>query len=1264
MSSYPYHYRLTIYKPRSVDATETAILVGNGTVHSDNFKVITKQGVSGWQPYLMPPKGRKGRIDLLSRKTDVGKLTFQILDKRTADTSNLSRWLSGFLGAGGSTIPGKVQFGGCKVLVEESTDDGATWATFFTGRIQGASLDTLITYGIEVVGLAGDLLNARAFRGRPHSGITYAAESCLMPLGISQAFGGIAAIPSYAGTVNPATNYPGAKAVYLSAAAKQDSYNIVTQAFVEATGAGGSTFSASGTMYRIDPEKTRLRVRLTTGGNTYEYKLIGVQTSGWHSTVAGNRIGFYQLVIAAQDATAPLYGAIPADASAVTDISIRLTTAATNKARPLLLTDVHPVQLLADLLDGKFGALDSTGAILRTYPRDASSFATLIADATFPSVRFRLTEPVKLFDWIADNLLKPYGLALYENGAGNLVVVDVRPPTSLAGLTTLTDADLTVDDPAWSWDRAQSFGVVEVTTYVDTTVPPQDLTAVPGPWPAIDASLTSEGSAVTTYELGTLLDGDFNERDYKLNATGMRATYGETVQARERAAWVAAWANTLALNIAKPFAAGPITVTVTCRRTSNVTGLTQGGLCVLDSDRLPDPTTNLRGGALIGRILEKSEQGATIELRCLILGPAVTAGVPTVGALGAGTTAQHEITVPVTLNANSDPVVVHVAITATSVGSLPADTSALWTYAYRATATGTITLKNLPSGVRVWVRARSEPNPKKGDTTAASAWVQSTGTDYQDTTAVAAPSSLTTSAVTSKSARLSWANGSVVDYGLRIYLASGASSGAASAASVSKVIDLPPGTTFYDLFGLDAAGPWYKPEVCFFDALGAESPHLQLAGVTFEATGTAAIAPTPVAISVYDSRSLVTATASPERAGVPLSMGVPLIITPGGVGYGVVIERALDSGGSPGTYAELASIPAIDLKDQGFLVADTTARGTSVYWYRAKHTQAGFDDSDYCTAISGTAQVLPLGWDSSTTIYPVNRQQPMTDGKYAVQATGESGVTIDPAVVRSDGVASRSLVSGVQVFTATHGQALSFSPVFQSVPSVSIRGGILYEPRSKWGSVGDGSETGAVDATKPQYEDAAALNLTAGGCTVRARLRQKATTVTARTNDFTGGNSLTSVAATTAVVVANAPSNNDQYVVSLQTYIELFSRFGGLVEGTLVVSIQSDASGAYVTLDTITHVFASPNTAGDNDTQQWSRTVSVSGLSSSEHIRLKVESFTVTGVAKSSAFEVNGYDGTVGSPTHGVAYDTSTDNYASKTPDSGDTVTVVVTGIQ
>ena len=73
-------YRLNVYDDDGV----TVLSPRAGAPHSDDFKVASRQGVSGFKPYIDGlPKGRCGAIDLKTGVTDTGQFTVSLLDART-----------------------------------------------------------------------------------------------------------------------------------------------------------------------------------------------------------------------------------------------------------------------------------------------------------------------------------------------------------------------------------------------------------------------------------------------------------------------------------------------------------------------------------------------------------------------------------------------------------------------------------------------------------------------------------------------------------------------------------------------------------------------------------------------------------------------------------------------------------------------------------------------------------------------------------------------------------------------------------------------------------------------------------------------------------------------------------------------------------------------------------------------------------------------------------------------------------------------------
>jgi hypothetical protein len=94
------------------------------------------------------------------------------------------------------------------------------------------------------------------------------------------------------------------------------------------------------------------------------------------------------------------------------------------------------------------------------------------------------------------------------------------------------------------------------------------------------------------------------------------------------------------------------------------------------------------------------------------------------------------------------------------------------------------------------------------------------------------------------------------------------------------------------------------------------------------------------------------ATLTTERPDHYQPTGVVLALF-GDVHFGIELYRAPDSGGAPGTWALLATLPAgTDLYTDGLPETDAT------YWYKARHVASGYDPGPYTSAVSTKATEL------------------------------------------------------------------------------------------------------------------------------------------------------------------------------------------------------------------------------------------------------------------------------------------------------------------
>lgn len=959
MTAYDPAYRLTVYAPRSQDATEATIIAPiGGAAHSDGFKVATMSGVAGFQPYLDLPTGRRGRLDLKTRRTDQGQIAVRVLDKRIG-TANDQRWGTAFLG----DSAGRPRLLGCKTLLEESTDGGTTWANYFTGRINSVRLDDDLWLELQLRDMSSEL-NYEVFGTRPASTISYAIEPLISPVGVPSAYGLLPVASRYAATWGTAGVL---RTITLATGATGFSRadNIITRALVPGSIPPGGKDNV--------PVQPGLRVRFTAGSTANkEAELVAVQAKGGSSIAPNFKVATFY-VKAVSSTSDPYYVALPnsgdtADAATLTCEVRQAAPPTTETSTPrIILADVHPVTVWRDLLDGEFSRLSAAGAVTRSFPYDTSAFTTLIADTSFPLCRFVIDRPAKLQDWVEEHILRPFGLGMYLNASGQVVPLDLRPPQSTPSSSTITDADLVTETRlAWEIDREEAITVLRVKTQTDY---PLNVAALYLGDPIPDFSAALFTSAETEWVYPSFGNSDLGERTETIPAAGLRDFAGEMVTAgsavQSRTEWVRSQADAVQLFFQAPYASGPMYVTLPCRRTAN-TDIQPGGWIVCQATKLPDPGSNERGGDRLLRCIERTENGLTRTLRCVDAGPGTIATAPTVAtpAQEASNT-KHGITVTVTLNASSEAATLWINATDTSTGSVPSATDAGWRLVTPVgqtspliTATGSVTVRNLPSNRRIWVRVRTETGSTKK---LPSGYAFPAGTGYVATAAGTAPSGLAAGTVTTKSAIETWTVG---ETGWRTMLRrfGAASQAAADAGTPVAHALLPAGTARYDLVGLDSGGPWWHTDVYHLDDYGGTTSVNNLAA--FQATGTAATAPDPAGIVVV--RDFTTSPTPPPTSGgaVPVgNTGVDLLLVPAPTGLGLNLElsRAPDSGGSPGSYAVLATIPGADISARGFRYQDALAlNGSTTYWYKMRHTGDGVSASGYTTDVSAVAGWLPV----------------------------------------------------------------------------------------------------------------------------------------------------------------------------------------------------------------------------------------------------------------------------------------------------------------
>jgi hypothetical protein len=808
-------YRLRIMAPRSVDPTEATVLT-DATAGPAQF--ATTAGVAGYEPVLDFPGGRRSSFDLLNRKVEGGTVTFELLDRRlTAGGSNATRLVSRFLG----DTNGAPRLLGCKVEVDFCPDrDAPAWERWFTGRIQDVELVGKTRLALAVDDMANEL-KAPIFGGPPHASVTYAAGVVVVPEGVPVRYGVYRPTARLTGTVQAGI----ATAERTLIVTSDVQYNEVTAALEEGDVPLFNNAPGAGELYQST--SLRLRCTFTSGalvGQTREYAVLGILRR-----VATQQFSTRRLMAAVYFSQLSGGAGLPAATDACTWQIIRKGAPPSAKG-PLVIGDVHVVQYLADLLDGKFSTLKADGSIARSWPRDAASFAALLADTSIGYVR-RLVQKESDLQEELESVCRQFGLGYRLDEFGRVVLFDVRLPSTLAGVPLLTEADLDEGKGglAWRVTRDRAITAFRVTYYQDRAATLEE---------------RASGAAYLIPEKRTVLAVDFGrselgDREYTLDANGVRVTPNELARGTSlldfAPAILAARSHILKLieQFRSAFGAGPQDLTLVCRRTATVTALREGALFLLSVPWLPNVGTNARGGTRLFRLLEWNDDGPRRRFRAIDMGANVSLATPALANVRQqAANPQNAVEVDLTLNGSSDVARVEFAVTTTAVATLGAVPAEAWVTYALCTTSQTLTILPVGAGRRVWVRARSERAQANDVPRLPSAWVSPTPA-YVDTAALATPTGVAVTRNTTLRATLGWTVGSPT-HELEVWIA------APSTDPLALAAVLPEGTTTFDVLGTEP-GVTYRATVRHRDGAGGFSAFA--AETSWTASNTPAQAP-------------------------------------------------------------------------------------------------------------------------------------------------------------------------------------------------------------------------------------------------------------------------------------------------------------------------------------------------------------------------------------------------------------------------------------
>lgn len=822
-------YRATVYAPRSVsNPNETSVLTPSSAHHSQQFKVASAQGVSGFQPYMAEiPRGRKSRLDPISKKLDIGAITITLGDYRDQGTSNnLQRWITAFIG----DSTGKNRLLGLKVLIEESLDSGASWQAYYVGRITEFTLSGLTQYKVTIKEENSLQKRVKCFQGEPSASVLaaesatgYANRRLFLPMGRAE------------GSYGPWTTLGDGFGQWKTARSNEnrvisnnlaDPYNTqdgilwITKPLVEAV-AEVNSFSAFNKESNVGfGPIIEVRSAFAPFGPAPKYRyyvtFIESESTGLGHSISGRPLYAQTILLEALPSGSFRRGNLSQFPDGAYIYWKILDNREISEKSPLLIGDVHPVQYWKDLLKGAFSILDNDGeAIFRdSFQIEESDFDALIADeATYKTGRFPQTKELELNKVIEEQILRPYNLAYRMEpatssagvGINKIVPFSMDMPADTSGIPTITTNDLVAGSkPTWEPGEPKVF--FETKAYNETFKDFVEVNRNEDDNP----SLWSEAPVfIRTVDLDNVHGG---EGDYKVDAKGIRwAGYelvfiqggGPVPQPIPRAYIYRSLAEAFHnLNVFR-WSRGPAKVSIKAKRSGSIETTKVGDFRLLDVDFLPGEFGHVRGETRLVQCVERTEDGPNLNLQFVDSGRNIQTPAPIVGNFYQvpGTN-----TISGSVGVTTDQILrAEMAYTDQSVAARPATTSSLWQRARTANYTSgshTLVLGNIPNGIRTWPRFRTQA-ASADEVELLSDWIYPTN-DYVDITILSAPSNLTIHNITKESATLRWTNAAVTastEVLIKPYLS----------ASFTTATILGQGTDRYTLINLSPSGssnPW------------------------------------------------------------------------------------------------------------------------------------------------------------------------------------------------------------------------------------------------------------------------------------------------------------------------------------------------------------------------------------------------------------------------------------------------------------------------
>jgi hypothetical protein len=620
------------------------------------------------------------------------------------------------------------------------------------------------------------------------------------------------------------------------------------------------------------------------------------------------------------DVISMLWNPASAAPSVGTIIRVSLLTDRVSEDCPLYVS-AHPVDVVRRLYQQA------------DIPIDGASFDAL-RDLIGPQLRvsLRITQPNTLSKFVEDTLAGPFGIGLRVNAAGQVVAFSTRIKTDTLPTATVNTDSLIDEGVVFELDEGTVINRVKLTTQTLSLYDASRYPLVQGR-PSVAPPRDGVLSSTETYEVENADVSVFGQRDISYTIPGMIHTADAFTSVG------LSFATALAGEIFDRYGRGVQAADLACLRGAGLDTVTVGDEIYVQPAHLPNANKRFGDdpsvGARIMQVVRRTETPEGPELRVLDSGTAAQPATAATVSIAASAqfpqqVAEFTITNAATLNA----AVINVAVQwATGPTTPTTDGEDFARYTSPNIPTGAVSLFPVTPGSTVWVRVRSEQPGRRP-----SAWSPWANVSL---TAAPVPTSLNASDIKRNAVTLTWAN-TTTAYSIRVRVAPTAAASTSEAGWI--VADFAPGTTRAVVRGLEGPSVAYTASASYVTPEGYPGGSVT---TTFTTSNDADEALRPAGIAILSTDGPA------DDAGLP--SGVAIAAWSADPAYQLVLERAPDVAGDPGTYAEIAVIPGTTEVYVDPLPLDGVVR-----WYRWRHRLSGYDDSDpTCGRFAAPGGVAP-----------------------------------------------------------------------------------------------------------------------------------------------------------------------------------------------------------------------------------------------------------------------------------------------------------------